>query len=53
MIEYKWVVLENIVTVTVTGATTAALYYFGAGVWSFLALVMLFNLNCVETSEEK
>ena len=40
--------IENIVTLVVCGATMVGLYAFGAGLWSFLTLVMLLNLNYIK-----
>lgn len=37
--------VENAVTLIVCGATLVGLYAFGASGWSFLALLMLLNLN--------
>jgi hypothetical protein len=36
---------ENVCTLAVTGATIALALWFGAGGWSFVALIFLGNLN--------
>jgi len=39
--------VENITTLAICGMTTVGLYALGAGLWSFLAFVMLLNLNYI------
>ena len=41
----RWTVIENIVTMLVTGFTLVGLYNFGAEGHSFWALLILLNLN--------
>lgn len=42
---YKWMVIENVITLIACGATMVGLYAFGAGAHSFWALLLLLNLN--------
>ena len=48
----KWVVIENIFTIIVTGATTVGLYYMSSSFYSLWALLLMLNISTVTTSKD-
>ena len=45
MIDPRWLIAENMVTIVVTGLSIVGLYFAGAGGWSIMALVLLVCMN--------
>lgn len=48
----KWMVLENVATLVVTGGVVWAGYYFGLGSFSLFGLLILMNINVIHRPEK-
>lgn len=49
---YKWMVIENVATLIVTGIVVSAGYYFNLGSFALFGLLILMNINVPITTNK-